>query len=138
MIWYLVIVKVHFFLYVSVFTVNEYGNWLSWQSEPPSPRSPSSGSAIAAAVNGCNAAREIEALGIGSAAATSGNFFEDLTSSELYKSTKVASNPKKTMLFLFQFFTCCIQPSSRESSFIVLLMNHVIKFFIWMHSFTLR
>ncbi|KAK4256957.1 hypothetical protein QN277_006611 [Acacia crassicarpa] len=63
--------------------------WILQQSEPPSPRSPSSGSAIAAAVNGCYAARELEALGIGSAAATSGNFFEDLTSSEIYKSTKV-------------------------------------------------
>ncbi|XP_028766179.1 SNF1-related protein kinase regulatory subunit gamma-1-like [Neltuma alba] len=63
--------------------------WILQQSEPPSPRSPTSGSAIAAAVNGCNAARELEGLGLGSAAATSGNFFEDLTSSELYKSAKV-------------------------------------------------
>jgi len=34
-------------------------------------------------------ALELEALGLGSAATTSGNFFEDLTSSELYKNTKV-------------------------------------------------
>ncbi|KAF7833974.1 SNF1-related protein kinase regulatory subunit gamma-1 [Senna tora] len=66
--------------------------WILHQSEPPSPRSPAtpvSGTAIAAAANGCNFARELEILGLGSAATTSGNFFEDLTSSELYKSTKV-------------------------------------------------
>lgn len=66
--------------------------WILHQSEPPSPRSPStptSASAIAAAANGNTFARELEALGLGSAATTSGNFFEDLTSSELYKNTKV-------------------------------------------------
>ncbi|KAK7265562.1 hypothetical protein RJT34_33183 [Clitoria ternatea] len=68
--------------------------WILHQSEPASPRSPStpsptSASAIAAAANGLNFALELEALGLGSAATTSGNFFEDLTSSELYKSTKV-------------------------------------------------
>nr|KYP57413.1 SNF1-related protein kinase regulatory subunit gamma 1 [Cajanus cajan] len=66
--------------------------WILHQSEPTSPRSPStpsSAKAIAAAANGANFAMELEALGLGSAATTSGNFFEDLTSSELYKNTKV-------------------------------------------------
>ncbi|KAK7389199.1 hypothetical protein VNO78_24034 [Psophocarpus tetragonolobus] len=66
--------------------------WILHQSEPTSPRSPptpSSARAIAAAANGVTFALELEALGLGSAAATSGNFFEDLTSSELYKNTKV-------------------------------------------------
>ncbi|RDY05513.1 SNF1-related protein kinase regulatory subunit gamma-1 [Mucuna pruriens] len=66
--------------------------WILHQSEPSSPRSPStpsSASAIAAAANGVNFALELEALGLGSATTTSGNFFEDLTSSELYKNTKV-------------------------------------------------
>ncbi|KAK2355966.1 SNF1-related protein kinase regulatory subunit gamma-1 [Trifolium repens] len=69
--------------------------WILHQSEPPSPRtpstprSPSSASAIAAAANGNTFALELEALGLGSAATTKGDFFEDLTSSELYKNTKV-------------------------------------------------
>ncbi|XP_061342352.1 SNF1-related protein kinase regulatory subunit gamma-1 [Gastrolobium bilobum] len=66
--------------------------WILHQSEPASPRSPStpsSASAIAAKANGMTFALELEALGLGSAATTSGNFFEDLTSSELYKNTKV-------------------------------------------------
>ncbi|KAJ1413290.1 CBS domain [Sesbania bispinosa] len=67
--------------------------WILHQSEPASPRSPStppsSASAIAAAANGVTFALELEALGLGSATTTSGNFFEDLTSSELYKNTKV-------------------------------------------------
>lgn len=66
--------------------------WILHQSEPSSPRSPStptSASAIAAKANGITFALELEALGLGSAATTAGNFFEDLTSSELYKNTKV-------------------------------------------------
>ncbi|XP_058763533.1 SNF1-related protein kinase regulatory subunit gamma-1-like [Vicia villosa] len=66
--------------------------WILHQSEPASPRSPStptSASAIAAKANGNTFALELEALGLGSAATTSGDFFEDLTSSELYKNTKV-------------------------------------------------
>ncbi|KAL9314011.1 hypothetical protein ACSQ67_019463 [Phaseolus vulgaris] len=63
--------------------------WILHQSEPTSPRSPSSGSAIAAAVDGITSAFEHEALGLESAMTTSGNFFEDLTSSQLYKNTKV-------------------------------------------------
>lgn len=74
----------------------------SWQSEPASPRSPStptSARAIAAAANGVSFALELEALGLGSAAATSGNFFEDLTSSELYKNTTVMRISFKCFLF---------------------------------------
>ncbi|KAF7838175.1 SNF1-related protein kinase regulatory subunit gamma-1-like [Senna tora] len=56
-------------------------------SEPPSPRSSSNGCAIAA--NGLTCTLERGGLGLGSAATTSGNFFEDLTSSKLYKNTKV-------------------------------------------------
>ncbi|KAG4930303.1 hypothetical protein AAZX31_17G125600 [Glycine max] len=66
--------------------------WILHQSEPTSPRTPSTPSsarAIAAAANGAAFALELEALGLGSAATTAGNFFEDLTSSELYKNTKV-------------------------------------------------
>ncbi|KAE9601386.1 hypothetical protein Lal_00023741 [Lupinus albus] len=66
--------------------------WILHQSEPSTPKSPStpsSASAIAAAANGITFALELEALGLGSAATTSGDFFEDLTSSELYKNTKV-------------------------------------------------
>ncbi|CAL0330091.1 unnamed protein product [Lupinus luteus] len=66
--------------------------WILHQSEPSTPKSPStptSASAIAAAANGIAFALELEALGLGSAATTSGDFFEDLTSSELYKNTKV-------------------------------------------------
>ncbi|KAK7302236.1 hypothetical protein RJT34_13121 [Clitoria ternatea] len=59
--------------------------WILHQSDPTSPRSPSNG----AATNGVAYDLENEALGLGSAATTSGNFFEDLTSSQLYKNTKV-------------------------------------------------
>ncbi|CAJ1975041.1 unnamed protein product [Sphenostylis stenocarpa] len=62
--------------------------WILHQSEPTSPRSPSSGTTIVAAVNGTSAF-EHEASGLESAMTTSGNFFEDLTSSQLYKNTKV-------------------------------------------------
>ncbi|GLT54145.1 hypothetical protein SLA2020_273700 [Shorea laevis] len=61
--------------------------WILHQSEPPSPRTPTSATAFAAAANGVNG--EIGFLGPESAAATSGNFFEALTSSHLYKNTKV-------------------------------------------------
>lgn len=60
------------------------------QSEPPSPRSPASRTAVALAVNGVTNASGIGSLGPEDAAATSGNFFEALTSSEFYKKTKVA------------------------------------------------
>ncbi|KAL4035347.1 hypothetical protein IC575_004031 [Cucumis melo] len=63
--------------------------WILQQSEPPSPRSPSDGSAVAAAANGVISPLEQEVLGPESAAATSGSFFESLTSSELYKNTQV-------------------------------------------------
>ncbi|KAB1217363.1 SNF1-related protein kinase regulatory subunit gamma-1 [Morella rubra] len=61
--------------------------WILHQCEPPSPRSPAGRTALAAAVNGVTS--ELGFLGPESAAATSGNFFEDLTSSDLYKNTKV-------------------------------------------------
>ncbi|XP_059443819.1 SNF1-related protein kinase regulatory subunit gamma-1 [Corylus avellana] len=61
--------------------------WILHQSEPLSPKSPSSATAFAAAANGVNA--ENGFLGPESAATTSGNFFEALTSSHLYKNTKV-------------------------------------------------
>jgi len=64
--------------------------WLLYQSEPSSPRSPltpTSATALAAATKGVTA--ELECLGPASAATTSGNFFEALTSSDFYKSTKV-------------------------------------------------
>ncbi|KAG7954256.1 hypothetical protein I3843_11G007900 [Carya illinoinensis] len=64
--------------------------WILHQSEPPSPRSPlspASGTALAAATNGLNP--ELGCLGPESAATTPGNFFEALTSSDLYKNTKV-------------------------------------------------
>jgi len=54
-----------------------------------SPSTPTSAKAIAAAANGLSFALELEALGLGSAATTAGNFFLDLTSSELYKNTTV-------------------------------------------------
>jgi CBS domain-containing protein len=61
--------------------------WILHQFEPPSPRTPTSATAFAAAANGVNG--EIGFLGPESAATTSGNFFEALTSSHLYKNTKV-------------------------------------------------
>ncbi|KAI4336312.1 hypothetical protein L6164_014851 [Bauhinia variegata] len=63
--------------------------WILHQSEPPSPRTPSSGKALAAKSNGLTSGLEFEGLDLGSAPTTSGNFFEDLTSSELYKNTQV-------------------------------------------------
>ncbi|KAH8492867.1 hypothetical protein POPTR_012G097000v4 [Populus trichocarpa] len=63
--------------------------WILHQSEPPSPRSPTSGSALEAAVNRVTNAASLGTLGPEDAAATSGNFFEALTSSEFYKNTKV-------------------------------------------------
>ncbi|CAN6713614.1 unnamed protein product [Malus baccata var. baccata] len=67
--------------------------WILHQSEPPSPRtptSPSSATALAAAANGPKGL-DLEGLDFGSefAAATSGSFFEALTSSEFYKNTQV-------------------------------------------------
>uniref|UniRef100_A0A6M2EWJ7 CBS domain-containing protein n=1 Tax=Populus davidiana TaxID=266767 RepID=A0A6M2EWJ7_9ROSI len=63
--------------------------WILHQSEPPSPRSPTSESALEAAVNRVTNAASLGTLGPEDAAATSGNFFEALTSSEFYKNTKV-------------------------------------------------
>ncbi|KAE9608570.1 hypothetical protein Lal_00020908 [Lupinus albus] len=63
--------------------------WILHQSEPTSPKSPSSGTAFAAAANGMTSALELDALNLGSAPTASGNFFEDLISSDLYKNTKV-------------------------------------------------
>ena len=65
--------------------------WILHQSDPTSPKSPSSrsnGTAIEAATNGM-ASLQLEGKDLGSSTTTSGNFFEDLTSSELYKNTKV-------------------------------------------------
>ncbi|XP_010555543.1 PREDICTED: SNF1-related protein kinase regulatory subunit gamma-1-like [Tarenaya hassleriana] len=65
--------------------------WILQQSEPPSPRSQASrtGAALAVAANGVTNAAGLIALGPEDASVTSGNFFEDLTSSEFYKNTKV-------------------------------------------------
>ncbi|KAJ6375384.1 hypothetical protein OIU77_000377 [Salix suchowensis] len=63
--------------------------WILHQSEPPSPRSQNSGTALEAAVNRVTNAASLGTLGPEDAAATSGNFFEALTSSEFYKNTKV-------------------------------------------------
>jgi len=52
--------------------------------EPPSPRSPA-----VAASNGFSHDFTTDVLDNGDSAVTSGNFFEVLTSSELYKNTKV-------------------------------------------------
>ena len=60
-----------------------------FQSEPPSPKSQNSGTALEAAVNRVTNAASLGTLGPEDAAATSGNFFEALTSSEFYKNTKV-------------------------------------------------
>jgi hypothetical protein len=59
------------------------------QSEPPSPRSTTPGSALEVAVNRVTNAAGFGILGPEDAQATSGNFFEALTSSEFYKNTKV-------------------------------------------------
>ncbi|KAJ0049409.1 SNF1-related protein kinase regulatory subunit gamma-1 [Pistacia vera] len=63
--------------------------WILHQTEPPSPRSPNRRTAFSAAVNGMKKTVELESLGPESAAMTSGNFFEALTTSDLYKNTKV-------------------------------------------------
>ncbi|KAJ6875784.1 SNF1-related protein kinase regulatory subunit gamma-1-like [Populus alba x Populus x berolinensis] len=58
-------------------------------SEPPSPRSTTPGSALEVAVSRVTNAAGFGILGPEDAQATSGNFFEALTSSEFYKNTKV-------------------------------------------------
>ncbi|ESQ45695.1 hypothetical protein EUTSA_v10010404mg [Eutrema salsugineum] len=58
--------------------------WLLHQLEPPSPRSPAT-----AASNGISHDFNADILDNGNSAVTSGNFFEVLTSSEIYKNTKV-------------------------------------------------
>ncbi|XP_011024028.1 PREDICTED: SNF1-related protein kinase regulatory subunit gamma-1-like [Populus euphratica] len=63
--------------------------WILHQSEPPSPRSTTPGSALEVAVNRVTNAANFGILGPEDAQATSGNFFEALTSSEFYKNTKV-------------------------------------------------
>ncbi|KAL3716733.1 hypothetical protein ACJRO7_008339 [Eucalyptus globulus] len=63
--------------------------WILHQSEPPSPRSPRSGASFALAANGVTSASGLGNLGPEPAAETSGSFFEDLTTSELYNNTKV-------------------------------------------------
>ncbi|KAJ6869209.1 SNF1-related protein kinase regulatory subunit gamma-1-like [Populus alba x Populus x berolinensis] len=63
--------------------------WILHQSEPPSPRSTTPGSALEVAVNRVTNAAGFGILGPEDAQATSGNFFEALTSSEFYKNTKV-------------------------------------------------
>ncbi|CAH2064834.1 unnamed protein product [Thlaspi arvense] len=55
-----------------------------WKLEPPSPRSPA-----VAGSNGFSHDFNSDVLDNGDSAVTSGNFFEVLTSSELYKNTKV-------------------------------------------------
>ncbi|KAJ6760909.1 hypothetical protein OIU79_025702 [Salix purpurea] len=63
--------------------------WILHQSEPPSPRSTTQESALEVAVNRATNAASFGILGPEDAQATSGNFFEALTSSEFYKNTKV-------------------------------------------------
>ncbi|KAJ8772295.1 hypothetical protein K2173_027472 [Erythroxylum novogranatense] len=63
--------------------------WILHQSEPPSPRSPNSPSAVQLATNGMSRAIGPEVLSPDDATVTSGSFFEVLTASEFYKSTKV-------------------------------------------------
>ncbi|KAG6746159.1 hypothetical protein POTOM_050673 [Populus tomentosa] len=63
--------------------------WILHQSEPPSPKSTTPGSALEVAVNRVTNAAGFGILGPEDAQATSGNFFEALTSSEFYKNTKV-------------------------------------------------
>ncbi|KAL4344484.1 hypothetical protein AHAS_Ahas11G0183000 [Arachis hypogaea] len=81
--------------YIGIIEFAGIAVWILHQSEPTTPTSPStpntptSASAIAAKANGLTFALELENLGLGSAATTSGNFFEDLISSEPYKNTKV-------------------------------------------------
>ncbi|KAF2311498.1 hypothetical protein GH714_024384 [Hevea brasiliensis] len=62
---------------------------LHLKSEAPSPRSQSFDTALAVAANGLTNAAGLGTLGPEDASATSGNFFEALTSSEFYKNMKV-------------------------------------------------
>ncbi|OIV97066.1 hypothetical protein TanjilG_14611 [Lupinus angustifolius] len=75
--------------YIGVVEFAGIAVWILHQSEPTSPKSPSSGTVIAAAANRMTSALELDPLDLGSAATASGNFFEDLISSDLYKNTKV-------------------------------------------------
>ncbi|CAN1129899.1 SNF1-related protein kinase regulatory subunit gamma-1 [Linum perenne] len=75
--------------YIGIVEVAGIVVWILQQSEPPSPRSPSSGTSAALAVNGLTNAAGVGILGPDDAQATSGDFFQDLTSSEFYKNTKV-------------------------------------------------
>lgn len=63
--------------------------WILHQSEPTSPRKERPGTALAMAANGLTNVAGLGTLGPEDASATSGNFFEALTSSEFYKNTKV-------------------------------------------------
>lgn len=66
--------------------------WILQQSEPPSPRtpkSPTNGTDFAIAVNGVTSAAGLSCLGDEDGAITKGDFFQSLTSSSLYKDTKV-------------------------------------------------
>lgn len=54
-------------------------------------------------MDGITSAFEHEALGLESAMTTSGNFFEDLTSSQLYKNTKVVCWPHQCKLVISDF-----------------------------------
>ncbi|CAI0548139.1 unnamed protein product [Linum tenue] len=75
--------------YIGIVEVAGIVVWILQQSEPPSPRSANSGTSAALAVNGLTNAAGVGILGPEDAQATSGDFFEDLTSSEYYKNTKV-------------------------------------------------
>ncbi|CAN0905986.1 SNF1-related protein kinase regulatory subunit gamma-1 [Linum grandiflorum] len=75
--------------YIGIVEVAGIVVWILQQSEPPSPRSPNSGTSAALKVNGLTNAAGVGILGPEDAQATSGDFFEDLTSSEFYKNMKV-------------------------------------------------
>ncbi|XP_065873160.1 SNF1-related protein kinase regulatory subunit gamma-1 [Euphorbia lathyris] len=75
--------------YLGVVEFSGIAVWILHQSEPQSPRSTKSGAALAVEANGMTNATGLGALGPEDASATSGNFFESLTSSEFYKDTKV-------------------------------------------------
>ncbi|XP_027902389.1 SNF1-related protein kinase regulatory subunit gamma-1-like isoform X1 [Vigna unguiculata] len=96
--------------------------WILHQSDPTSPRSPSSGSAISAAVNGITSAFEHEASGLESAMTTSGNFFEDLTSSQLYKDTKVVCWTYQCKLITGSFRWAPFLALERSNSFLTMLL----------------
>ncbi|KDP30923.1 hypothetical protein JCGZ_11299 [Jatropha curcas] len=74
--------------YIGVVEFAGIAVWILHQSEPTSPRKEHSGKALAMAIGLTNAAG-LGTLGPEDASATSGNFFEALTSSEFYKNTKV-------------------------------------------------